>query len=78
MSHTHRVFCIFTKSELFRGDQDDCEQKVRDLISDEGYEEKDLEVEELDPFPICPSCAGSGEGQWDGPCCSRCRGRGTL
>lgn len=78
MSNTHRVWCLFTKSELFAGDEDACEQKIRDLIDDEGYEERDLEVEELDPFPTCPSCAGSGEGLWDGSSCSRCKGRGTL
>lgn len=78
MSHTHQVVWSYNNSVLFQGDEDDCERKVRDLIDDEGYEEGDLEVEELDPNPICPSCDGSGEGQWDGSRCYRCKGRGTL
>ena len=45
-----------------------------DLIGGEGWEEEEQEEEE----PICPSCNGSGEGQWDGSRCHQCKGRGTL
>lgn len=40
------------------------------------YEEPEEELEE-DEDEICHRCSGSGEGMWDGSCCSHCRGRGV-
>ena len=46
---------------------------------DSGLDAVDLpdDYEEPDEEPICVSCDGSGEGQYDGTRCSSCRGSGV-
>lgn len=41
------------------------------------YEEPEEKLEEDDEDEICHRCSGSGEGMWDGSCCSHCRGCGV-
>lgn len=33
---------------------------------------------EADPYEQCFTCAGSGEGRWDGSRCTACRGFGEV
>lgn len=42
------------------------------VMEDEPEEELEDDEDE-----ICHRCNGSGEGMWDGSCCSHCRGRGV-
>lgn len=36
------------------------------------------DVEELGETDICPVCNGSGEGQYDGSTCGKCKGHGEV
>lgn len=35
------------------------------------------DIEEDDEDEICSRCSGSGEGMWDGSCCTLCHGSGV-
>ncbi len=74
---THTVTSNITGKTLFTGDADECLSYIAQMLQDEGYEERDLELEEQDEHPTCGACNGSGEGMYDGSRCHSCHGRGT-
>ena len=45
--------------------------------SEEHVDEDEENEHEDDEDEICHRCSGSGEGMWDGSCCSHCQGRGV-
>jgi DnaJ-class molecular chaperone len=49
-------------------DTEEIDEFVLDLEDDEDVEDDEL--------GICPSCSGSGEGQYEGTRCRTCKGRG--
>lgn len=43
-----------------------------------GIQEPEGHDEEEEEPGYCPSCSGSGEGQYEGTHCSACKGKGEL
>ncbi len=48
-----------------------------ELVDSYTLNDEDFETEE-DSDELCGTCDGSGEGQYDGSTCSRCKGTGVL
>lgn len=50
----------------------DCPEIEEQIVEEDGNSDPD------DDDGYCTSCAGTGEGMWDGASCSVCRGRGFI